>query len=166
MTMDAIFGDSKTWVFIGLLLFFALVMYAGAHKLVFKSLDDRAKGISDELAKAAALRKEAEDLLKQYAAKRQAAEAEATRIVDQAKADADSLRREAERQLAADLQRRERQVEERIVRAEQQATAEIRGVAADAAIAAAEKILRGSDGAGAHSRLVAQGVDELAARFR
>jgi F-type H+-transporting ATPase subunit b len=164
--MDHLFADSKTWVFIGLLMFFAVVMYAGAHKLVFKALDDRAAGIADELAKAAALRKEAEDLLKQYTARKAGAEAEATRIVEQAKADAESLRREAERQLAADLQRRERQVEERIVRAEQQATAEIRGVAADAAIAAAESILTGAEGASAHARLVTQGIGELADRFQ
>lgn len=164
--MEGIFADSKFWVGAGLVLFFALVAYAGAHKMVFKSLDDRAAAIRDELARAEALRKDAEDLLKQYTARKDAAEAEAARIVEQAKADADSLRREAERQLAADLQRRERQVEERITRAEQQAIAEVRNVAADAAIAAAEKLLRGPDGAAAHTRLVSQGSVELAERFR
>jgi hypothetical protein len=39
-------------------------------------------------------------------------------------------------------------------------------VAADAAIAAAENLLRGPDGAAAHGRLVGQGAVELAERFR
>lgn len=164
--MEGIVADSKFWVGAGLVLFFALVFYAGAHKAVFNSLDDRAAAIRDELARAEALRREAEALLKQYSARKDAAEAEAARIVEQAKADADTMRREAERQLAADLQRRERQVEERIARAEQAAAAEVRSVAADAAIAAAENLLRGPDGAAAHGRLVGQGAVELAERFR
>ena len=126
----------------------------------------RARDAAHLQARAEALRRDAEELLKQYSARKDAAEAEAARIVEQAKADADSMRREAERQLAADLQRRERQVEERIARAEQAAAAEVRSVAADAAIAAAENLLRGPDGAAAHGRLVGQGAVELAERFR
>lgn len=157
------FADSKNWVFIGLILFFAVVAWAGAHKTVLKALDSRADGISTALAQAEQLRKEAEDLAASYRAKRETAEAEATAIVEQAKADAESLLREAERQLAEDVARRERQVEERIARAEQQAGADVRAVAAEAAIAAAERLLRQDPNA--HPALVRQGVAEIATRF-
>ena len=129
--MDYFFAEPKNWILIGLALFFAVVFYAGAHTIIFKSLDDRAAAIRDELGRAAALRHEAEELLRQYAARKNAAEADAARIVAQAQADADSIRREAERELAADLQRRERQMEERIARAER--------LAADHVIDEAEK---------------------------
>jgi|LakMenEpi03Aug12_release.lakeMendotaPanAssembly.Ray.scaffolds.fasta_scaffold952898_2 F-type H+-transporting ATPase subunit b len=163
--MDYFFAEPKNWILIGLALFFAVVFYAGAHTIIFKSLDDRAAAIRDELGRAAALRHEAEELLRQYAARKNAAEADAARIVAQAQADADSIRREAERELAADLQRRERQMEERIARAERLAADEVRSVAADAAIAAAETLLRGADAAEAHRRLVRQGAAEIAERF-
>lgn len=164
--MAEFFADSKNWVLLGLLAFLGILAYFGVHKIVLKALDDRADAIKAELAQAQALRKEAEDLLRQYAARREAAEAEARTIVDQARQDADALRRAAERQLATDLSRRERQMEERIARAEAQAQSEVRAVAADAAVAVAERLLKGADGAAAHASIMTKAVGELANRFR
>ncbi|MFZ4120677.1 MAG: ATP F0F1 synthase subunit B [Caulobacterales bacterium] len=163
--MVEFFADAKNWVLLGLLAFLGILAYFGIHKLLLKALDDRASAIQAELAHAEALRKEADALLKQYAGRKEAAEAEAKTIVAQAKADAESLRQAAEKQLAQDLSRRERQMEERIARAESQAQSELRNVAAEAAIAAAERLLRGEDGATAHAGLMRQGVRELADRF-
>jgi len=155
--------DAKWFVFYGLVAFLALVIRLGAHKGVFKALDDRSAAIAKELDDAAALRAEAEKLLADYRARHAAAEKEAQDIVDHAKSDAAALRADAESALAADLARRSAQAEDRIARAEAQALAEIRAAAVDAAIAAAETMLKADLAApGRHSALIRQGVEDLA----
>jgi F-type H+-transporting ATPase subunit b len=155
-------SDPKWFIFYCMLGFFALLAWQGVHKFIFKALDDRAAGIAKELAEAKRLREEAEKLLSEYKAKEAAATAEAGRIVADAKADAEKLRADAARELDADLTRRAAMVEERIKRAETQAAADIRGAAADAAVAAAEKLLRGGVDAGVQSRLVSDAAKGLA----
>lgn len=154
--------DPKWFIAYCMILFFALLIWQGVHKFIFKSLDDRAAGIAKDLAEARRLREEAARLLGEYQAKEKLAAAEAQQIVADAKAAADKLRADAARDLEAEMARREQLVEERIKRAEAQAAADIRGAAADAAIAAAERLLRsGVDGA-VQGRLVADAAKGLA----
>lgn len=157
--------DAKWFVALGLALFFVIIWRAGAFKAITGMLDDRTKKIAAELSEAEKLRKDAQALLTELETKRAAAEREAAGIVDQAKKDADALRITAEKELAADLARREKLTEERIARAEAQAQAEVRSAAVDAAIAAAEKLLKGKAAARANAKLVADGVKELAQKF-
>lgn len=158
--------DPKYFVLYGLLLFFAIVYASKAHVAILKGLDDRAASIKKELDDAEALRKEALALLESYKAKHAAAEKEAADIVAQAKADAAALRADAEKALAADLARREKQAEERIARAEAQAQADVKAAAADAAIIAAERLLKADLGdAGKQGALIQRGVQELSRKI-
>lgn len=163
--LTAMTTDPKWFIFYGLCVFFLIVWRAGAFAAIAGMLDARAKKIETDLAEAANLRAQAARLLADYQAKRTAAEAEAKEIVEDAKKDADALRAQAAKDLEIELARREAMTAERIQRAEATAQAEVRGVAADAAIEAAERLLRGKLTGADHARLVAEGAAELRRSF-
>ena len=87
--------DPETWVAIAFVIFLGVLAYFGAHKMIMKSLDDRADRIKAELDEARRLKDEAAELLAEYQRKRQAAEAEAQDIIEGAKAEAERLATEA-----------------------------------------------------------------------
>ncbi|HET7738934.1 MAG TPA: ATP F0F1 synthase subunit B, partial [Tepidiformaceae bacterium] len=103
---------------------------------------DRADAIRQELDQARRLREEAQDLLTEYQQKRLQAENEAKAILEQARREADALKAESDRSLKESLDRRSRLAEEKIARAEAQALGEVRAAAVEAAVSAAEKVLR------------------------
>lgn len=160
MTFDATFI-----ALVAFLLFFALLIYLKVPGMIFSALDTRSAAIRDELQDARRLREEAEALLADYQTKHAAAEEEAKTIVAQAKEQATSLVEETRAQMSAAIARRQRQAEEGIAVAEQKAEAEVRAAATDAAIAAAEKMLRERMTADAQSALVAEGAKDLARNF-
>ena len=163
--LTAMTSDPKWFIFYGLLVFCAIVWRAGGFAAIANMLDGRAKKIETDLAEAANLRAQAAKLLADYEAKRLAAEKEAADIIAKARQDADALRAQAAKDLQAELARRETMTAERIQRAEATAMSEVRNVAADAAVEAAEALLRQRLNAGDQSRLIVQGAKELAQRF-
>lgn len=162
---ENLWKDPVLWVFYGLVIFLLVVWRAGGFKVVLGALDARAKRIADELAEAERLRTEAAALLAEYKSKRAAAEAEARAIIAQARADSDALRLQARQDLEAEIARREKLTEERIARAEAVAQAEVRALAADAAIAAAERLLKAELTRERQQALVRDGAEELRRRF-
>jgi F-type H+-transporting ATPase subunit b len=134
-------SNAEFWVGIGFLVVIGVILYAGAPKMIGKILDDRALAIKAELDEAARLRAEAEALLADYKRKSANAESEAAAIVDEARADAERIAAEMRIALAAQIERRGKQAEDKIASAEAAAMAEIRALAADAAAAAAEKLI-------------------------
>lgn len=134
-------SNAEFWVGIGFLVVIGVILYAGAPKMIGKMLDDRALAIKAELDEAARLRAEAEALLADYKRKSAGAEAEAAAIVDEARADAERIAAEMRTALAAQIERRGKQAQDKIASAEAAAMAEIRALAADAAAAAAEKLI-------------------------
>lgn len=133
---------AEFWVLIAFLLFMGLLLYYRVPKLLASSLDDRAAGIRKELDEARRLREEAAALLADYQRKAREAEDEAKGIIDQAKHEAEVLAAETRKGLADQVERRAKAAEEKIARAEAQALNEVRSAAADAATAAAQKILQ------------------------
>lgn len=133
--------NSEFWVAVGFVAMIAILLYAGAPKLIGKYLDERAAAIKAELDEAARLRAEAEALLADYKRKSANAEAEAAAIVTEAKADAERMAAEMRAALAQQIERRGKQAQDKIAQAEAAAMAEIRALAADAAAAAAEKLI-------------------------
>jgi F-type H+-transporting ATPase subunit b len=136
-----LFRDPEFWVGIGTLVFIALLIWKRVPALVASSLDARAAAIAKELEDARRLRSEAEALLAEYQKKRAAAEEEASSIVAEAKAEAMRFAAESREAIKVQIARRGRQAEEKIAQAEAQAVSELRALAADAAIAAAEKLI-------------------------
>ena len=151
--------------FLALALFIALLVYLKVPAAILGALDNRAAAIAKELHDARKLREDADKLLKEYEAKRAAAEAEAKAIVDAAKEQAAAVAEETRAQMTAAMARREKQAEDRIAQAEARATDEVRAAAADAALNAAEKLIRERMSDAAQGALVSQGVEELKRKF-
>ncbi|MEQ1619632.1 MAG: hypothetical protein ABL883_14955 [Terricaulis sp.] len=159
MTFDATFV-----ALIAFSLFFALLIYLKIPTMILKALDARAQEIAKELHDARRMREDAEKLLKEYEAKRAAAEAEAKAIVAAAKQQAAAVAEETRASMMAAMARRERQAEERIEAAGAKAADEVRAAATEAAITAAEKLLRARMDEAAQAALVSEGVAEMAKR--
>jgi F-type H+-transporting ATPase subunit b len=136
------FQSAEFWVGVAFVIFWGLMFYLGVPGKVFNQLDSRGKRISDELAEAKRLRQDAERLLKEYEAKRAAAEREAADIVSSARDEAERLARDAQEKLTDFIARRTASAEAKIAQAEAQASAEVRAAAVDAAIKASERVLR------------------------
>jgi F-type H+-transporting ATPase subunit b len=130
------------WVAVAFIAFFAVLYYFKVHTLIGKALDNRAVAIKEELDQARRLREEAQTLLADYQKKQRNAEREAAEIVEEARRNAEAYAQETRAAMKDSLERRTRQAQEKIARAEAQAVEEVRAAAVDAAIAAAEKVLR------------------------
>lgn len=133
--------ETDFWEGLGLLIVIGLILWQGVPAMIGKMLDARAVAIQNELTQAKKLREDAEAVLIRYTERASHAQAEAQTILNQAKEEAERFAQESEAQLKALIARRERQAQDRIARAEAAAMAEIRSMAADAAVTAASKII-------------------------
>jgi len=156
-----VLDDAEFWVALAFIVFLGLLGYLGVHRIVAKSLDDRAARIKAELDEARKIKDEAVQLLAEYQRKRHAAEDEAQNIIAGAKAEAERLAAEAKVRIEDFVARRTKMAETKIAQAEAQAAADVRSAAAEAAIAAAEKILSAETKGKLAGELVAKGIDEV-----
>lgn len=154
-------NDAEFWVALAFIVFLGLLGYLGVHRIVAKSLDDRAARIKAELDEARKIKDEAVQLLAEYQRKRHAAEGEAQDIIAGAKAEAERLAAEAKARIEDFVGRRTKMAEAKIAQVEAQAAADVRSAAAEAAIAAAEKILSAETKGKLAGELIAKGIDEV-----
>jgi F-type H+-transporting ATPase subunit b len=161
----ALLQSPEFWVAIGFAAAIATLLRAGAIKFTAKYLDNRAAIIAAELAQAKRLREEAETLLADYRAKADAAEKEAQTIVTDARAEAVRFAEEARATLQAQIERRAQAAQEKIAQAEAAALHEIRALAADAAVAAAEKLIAARMDEKRSGKLIEAGIQELGAKL-
>jgi F-type H+-transporting ATPase subunit b len=157
--------EAEFWVALGFLVYLVILGYIGAHRMIVKSLDDRAARIKAELDEARKLKDEAAALLTDYQRKRQQAESEAQEIIEGAKAEAARLAAEAKEKVEEFVTRRTKLAETKIAQAEAQAAAEVRGAAAEAAVAAAEKILSQETKGTLAADLIAKGIDDVRSKL-
>lgn len=153
--------ETEFWVTIAFVVFVLGLGYIGVHKMVAKALDERAGRIKAELDEARRLKDEAAALLADYQRRRQEAEGEAQEIVAGAKAEAERLAAEAHAKIEEFVARRTKMAETKIAQAEAQATADVRAAAADAAVAAAERILRQQTRGDLANALIDKGIDDV-----
>jgi F-type H+-transporting ATPase subunit b len=156
---------ASLWAFIALLIFFGVIVYLKVPGKISAALDGKVAAIEAELAEAKRLREEAAGLLAAYKQKAADAELEAQSIVAEAKQLADIATAEANKALDELIARRTKAAEAKIAQAEAQAVAEVRSRATDVAVAAAEKLLAVKVGGSAGSKLVADGIAEVAAKL-
>lgn len=156
---------AEGWVYIALLAFFLIVMYFKVPAVITKSLDDRAANIKSELDEARRLKEESQALLAEYQRKRNEADAEAAEIVSQAKREAEAYAQETRAALAETLERRTKLAEDKIARAEEQAAAEVKSVAVNVAVAAAENLMRGKVAGSKGADLIGAGISELKSKL-
>lgn len=158
--------DATFFAFVGLVLFFALIIYLKVPGMVAKSLDERADKIRGELAEAKRLREEAQHVLAEYQRKRKEAEAEAASIVAAAEREAAMLTAEAKQKTEEFVARRNALSEQKIKQAETDAINAVRAAAVDLAVAAAETILVKKVDAAVQDDLIKGAVDEVKARLQ
>jgi F-type H+-transporting ATPase subunit b len=153
--------NEEFYVAVGFILFVLLVAYFGAHTKIAATLDHRAARIKAELAEAERFRAEAAEILASFEKKKVEAEAEAAALVAQAHVEAESIAKEAHTRIAEFVERRTKQAEEKIASAEALALAQVRGAAADAAVAAAETVLTSEARGGFGGELLSKGITDL-----
>jgi F-type H+-transporting ATPase subunit b len=157
--------EAEFWVAVGFFLFIGVLVYYGVPKMMLDALDKRTARIKAELDEARRLRDEAEALLAEYQRKRQAADAEAEEIIAGARAEAERVAAEAKTRMEEFVARRSQVAEAKIAQAETQALADVRAAAAEAAVAAAEKILSQTAQGEVADRLVSQGIRDVKAKL-
>lgn len=164
--MMHLLADAEFWVGVAFVAFLGILAYFGVPNSALTSLDKRGKRIAEELEEAKRLRLEAENLLKEFEAKRAAAEREAAEIVALARDEAARLGRETETKLADFVKRRTASAEAKIAQAETQAAAEVRAAAADAAIKASERILRDELSGQAAADLISKSLGDIRTKLQ
>lgn len=152
------------WVAIATLLVFAIMIWKKVPAAIGAALDKKIGAIRGQLAEAEALRKEAEALKVEYAAKAAAAEQEAAAMVERAKQEADALIEKARKDADALVERRTRMAEEKIAAEERAAVQQLRSAAADAAVRAAARLIAENVDAKTDAALVDNAIKELGRR--
>jgi F-type H+-transporting ATPase subunit b len=160
-----ILREPEFWVGVGFVLAIAILVWKGAPAMIGKMLDARAAVIAAELAEAKRLREEAARLLADYQARAEGAEREAETILTEARAEARRFAELSRLDLASQIARRAQAAQDKIAQAEAQAMQEIRATAADAAVAAAEKLIRARMDDERAGRLIAQSIKDLGAKL-
>jgi F-type H+-transporting ATPase subunit b len=162
--MEFIF-EPEFWVAVSFFLFVGLVLYLGVHKKVAAALDARAALIAKELDEARRLRDEAAKVLADYKRKQGEAVNETKNIVDLAVREAEALAAETRKSVKEHFDRRMKLAEDKIARAEQDAVREVRSVAVDAAVAAAQNLIAKNLTADRAGRLVSESIDALKSKL-
>jgi F-type H+-transporting ATPase subunit b len=152
---------AEFWVATSFVIFVAVLAYFQVHKLMLKGIDDRRDRIKSELDEARRLKEEAQALLAQYQKKAREAEQEAQSILASAKTEAERLAVEAKAKMEDFVARRTKMAESKIAQAEAQALADVRASAAEAAVAAAERILTRTVTGKVADDLIAKGIADV-----
>ena len=153
--------EAEFWVALGFFVFVGLLGYLGVHRMIAKTLDERAGRIKAELDEARKLKDDAAQLLADYRRKRDQAESEAQEIIAGAKAEAERLAAEAKVKIEEFVARRTKMAETKIAQAEAQAAADVRSAAAEAAVAAAATVLSQEAKGKLAGELIAKGIDDI-----
>jgi F-type H+-transporting ATPase subunit b len=159
------FDDPEFWVAFAFVIFIGVLVKFGVPKMALSALDERSDRIKQALDEAHRLRSEAQAVLVQYQKKREEAEKEAQAIIVSARVEAERLAGEAKGKVEEFIARRTKMAESKIAQAEAQALADVRAAAADAAVAAAEKILVQTTHGAAAESLIAKGISDLKAKL-
>lgn len=156
---------AEFWVAVAFVIFLGVLVYFGAHKMILNALDERSARIKAELDEARRLREEAQALLAEYQRKKGDAEREAAGILAGAKAEAERLAAEAKVKSEEFLARRTKLAELKIAQAEAQALADVRNAAAEAAVAAAERVLTDTVKGKLAEDLIGKGIAEVKSKL-
>jgi F-type H+-transporting ATPase subunit b len=159
-------ADPAFWTAVALLIFVGVLIGAKVPGVVARGLDGRAQAIKTEIEAAQRLRFEAEGLLARHRAQEARAATEAEAITAEARAEAARLGREGRDELAKLIERRRRQAEEKIARAQIEAIADIRAYAARISVGAATRYIRERMDPARAAKLIDGAIAELPARLK
>jgi F-type H+-transporting ATPase subunit b len=156
-----LFWNAGGWVAIAMLFVFAILLMKKVPAAIGAALDRKIAAIRGQLEEAENLRKEAEALKAEYAAKAAAAEKEAATMVERARQEADALLEKARLDADALVERRSRMAEEKIAAEERAAVQKLRSAAAEAATRAAAALIADKVDAKTDSSLVDKAIGDL-----
>ena len=131
-----------------------ILMAKFAYPMVKKAMEDRAAKIQGDIDAAETARSEAEQLRADYDAKLAEAKAEASRIIDEARQEAEAVRAERIAAIDGEIAERRAAAEADIAAAQERALQEMRGQVTALAVGAAERIVESNLDAAAQSQLV------------
>lgn len=157
--------SAEFWVYLSFFVFLGILIYLKVPGMITSALDKRADTIREELDEARRLREEAQSVLAEYERKQRDAEEEAAEIIALAKKEAKVLAAETRERLKETLERRTKIAEEKIARAEEQASNEVRAMAVDVAIDVARNIIDKKMTPAASTKLIDQNIEELKTRL-
>jgi len=146
------------WVGLAMLAFLLILIWKGVQKTIVGGLDSKIATIRTQLDEANALRKEAEALRDEFAAKVAGAERDAAAMIEQAQHEAEAIVSQAETDAKALVVRRQKMAEEKIAAAELAAIEGLRAQAAAAATLAARQLLGKEVDAVADKKLVDEAI--------
>ncbi len=132
--------EPRFWVAVAFVIFF-IVFGRRLWRVIVGMLDARAAAVRAELEEAARLRQEAEAMLRDASARRDAAIRDAEALLASAQGEAARVAAAARTEAEAAGRRREQMALDRIAAAEKAAVTEVRMVAADIATRAAERVI-------------------------
>ena len=142
----------------------AFMIWKRVPAAIGKALDSKIDVIRRQLAEAEDLRKDAEALKAEYAAKAAAAEGEAASIVERARHEADAILVKAKENAEALVERRQRMAEDKIAAEERAAVEGLRTIVANAAREAAARLIAERHDAAADEALVRQAIRSMGKR--
>lgn len=152
------------WIALAMIAVFAIMIWKKVPAAIAKALDKKIDAIREQLAEAESLRKEAEELKAEYAAKAEAAESDAAAMVERARHEADGLIAKAREDAEALVERRSKMAEEKIAAEERAAIQQLRAAAAEAATRAAARLIAERVDATADSGLIDEAIQGLGKR--
>ncbi|MDE2486875.1 MAG: ATP F0F1 synthase subunit B [Alphaproteobacteria bacterium] len=158
--------DAHFWVGVALVIFVLILVRAGVPGLAAKAIDARADKLRARLAEAEALREEANQLLAQIREQKARSDKLAAEVLANAKAEAERLQVEAEKNLKEQIGRRGELAERRIATAEAQAAAEVKAAAADLAAQIAEDVLKQRLAGAKSDPLIDQAIGQIGSKLQ
>ena len=163
--MQGALHNPEFWVLVSFLIFFGL-FGARLWSTVAGLLDARAASVRAELNEAAKLRAEAEQMLKDAQAQREAALQEARDLMERSRAEAARVTRDAAIEAEAAARRREHQALDRIASAEKAVVTEIRDLASELATQAARQVIAATLSPEDDAELVNEAIGNLPRALR
>jgi F-type H+-transporting ATPase subunit b len=158
--MDAIINDPTFWVALAFFTLVAILAYMKIPGMIGGQLDSRARKIETDIRDAEILCEEAQDLLARYERKQKEAMREAEEILENAKAEAKLLEKQGKERLEQSLARREKMAIDRIAQVEAQAVDDVRQMAVDIAMDAANELIA-AQAATSGDKLISESIAEL-----
>lgn len=152
--------DSNIWYVVSFAMFAAVIWKFGKPAIV-SYIDGRIEAIREEINTAENLRTEAHELLAQYQRKHRDAVQEADSIIKTAQQHADEIRIKADADIKETIERREKQLQERLKRMELSAIDDIKAYTANLAIEATAEIIADKLDKKTGEALVEQSIKEL-----
>lgn len=152
-------------VLVSFLLFVGVLLHFKVPAMLTGQLDKRADGIQSDLDEARKLREDAQTILATYERKQKEVQAQADRIVEQAKNEASMAAEQAKEDLKGSIARRLAAAKDQIASAEASAVKEVRDQAIVIAIGAANDVIAKQMTAAEGNNLIAAAIEEVDAKL-